>query len=339
MRPSYAFDSVHQLILISKVDKNLKEKYSCISCSGILIPKKGQTRKHHFAHKPDANCTFESYLHKLAKLEFQQEYLKCLHIGKPFYLENTVNRTCTGCIDAKPYNTICELGQSVQSFDLTIVYDEIQIEKMHNGYIADILLVSNKYNRYLFIEFAVTHVCDAKKIRSGNPIVEFNIKTEEDLAYIKKRNISNNDENITYYNIPAKEQERHFNQYSTCDKIFKSFIVYKSGKAVILRKTLANTNYLYNFKNYNWFYFIATFDEQKKYYIAENDNFKNLLTQALQKGVDVKNCFGCKFYSTKIVFKDNKMYDIFCKKHGTIVENSNAGADCKYFWRIEIPRK
>lgn len=58
-----------ELIFISqRISKD--DKYLCPFCNQELIPKKGQTRQHHFAHKVLSKCTPspESILHKGAKL-------------------------------------------------------------------------------------------------------------------------------------------------------------------------------------------------------------------------------------------------------------------------------
>ena len=33
------------------------EEYFCPSCKGLLVTKKGEIRRHHFAHKPGSKCT------------------------------------------------------------------------------------------------------------------------------------------------------------------------------------------------------------------------------------------------------------------------------------------
>jgi len=57
---------------------------NCLGCGTELFPRLGNERQHHFAHKPDATCKPETYLHKLAKTLFCQEYARCLVEGTSF---------------------------------------------------------------------------------------------------------------------------------------------------------------------------------------------------------------------------------------------------------------
>ena len=178
MKPIYAFNSSKELITIYQVDKNFRDKYSCINCNGILIPKKGKIRAHHFAHKAESNCSYETYLHKVAKLKFYEQYNQCLNHQQPFYFEKDVTTTCISCSNVKTYNTMCDLGTTIKPFDLTKVYDKVYIEKQKDGFVADILLVSTSYRIHLFIEFVVTHFCEQSKIDSGNSIIEIKLNSE-----------------------------------------------------------------------------------------------------------------------------------------------------------------
>ncbi|GAB5526284.1 MAG: hypothetical protein Roseis2KO_41560 [Roseivirga sp.] len=45
----------------AKLDKPVT--YERAGCSETLVPRLGDGRAHHFAHKVEGNCSFESYLH------------------------------------------------------------------------------------------------------------------------------------------------------------------------------------------------------------------------------------------------------------------------------------
>lgn len=63
---SYAFDSESRLIHIDDAKKG--KEYRCPNCGGIMIPKQGEKRAKHFAHKANTeNCSYETYLHKIVK--------------------------------------------------------------------------------------------------------------------------------------------------------------------------------------------------------------------------------------------------------------------------------
>ena len=64
----YALDSQNRLVNIRDIEEG-KELYFCPYCKGEMIPKRGKIRDWHFAHKClTENCSYESYLHSLAKL-------------------------------------------------------------------------------------------------------------------------------------------------------------------------------------------------------------------------------------------------------------------------------
>lgn len=62
---SYAFDSESRLIQIDDAKKG--KEYRCPNCKEIMIVRKGKKRKKHYAHKNTENCSYETYLHKIAK--------------------------------------------------------------------------------------------------------------------------------------------------------------------------------------------------------------------------------------------------------------------------------
>ena len=62
---SYAFDSEWRLIHIDDAIKG--KEYRCPNCKEIMIVRKGKERKKHYAHKNTENCSYETYLHKIAK--------------------------------------------------------------------------------------------------------------------------------------------------------------------------------------------------------------------------------------------------------------------------------
>lgn len=48
-------------------DVSASGSWRCPACGGEVIPKKGDLKAHHFAHKADTNCSSESVIHALAK--------------------------------------------------------------------------------------------------------------------------------------------------------------------------------------------------------------------------------------------------------------------------------
>ena len=119
--------SKHLTDEIRKGNKELKKKYTCCNCGGELIARKGKIKAHHFSHKSEGNCSYESYLHKVSKIKFYEIYTQCLENKKPFYIEYKTKLTCVSCKDIENINIECELKDKIGRFDLTKYFDKISI--------------------------------------------------------------------------------------------------------------------------------------------------------------------------------------------------------------------
>lgn len=58
---------------------NENEKYFCPICGELMNPHMGKVRRWHFVHKNAGNCSYESYLHKLAKIKIREAFLTSEH--------------------------------------------------------------------------------------------------------------------------------------------------------------------------------------------------------------------------------------------------------------------
>lgn len=122
-----------EIIHISEVNSGILQNCLCPKCGSILIAKKGDIRKHHFAHYNYENCqgAQETALHLLAKEILYQE--KCV---------------CLPCIqDDQDIN--------IKSFDL------VTLEVREAGLVFDALGYAE--NEKLAIEIKVTHEIDDRK--------------------------------------------------------------------------------------------------------------------------------------------------------------------------------
>jgi len=185
----YAFNDKNDLIHISEVEKKHKEKYFCCSCSDEMIAKKGDIKADHFAHKPDAVCNCESYLHKVSKIKFYKEYNFCLKNKTPFYIEYKTRVFCDSCQKIEKLNLSCK-NVFIKPYDITKRFDKISMEKSYKGFKADILLESSLHpDEKIFIEFAVTHKCEIEKLNSKIRIIEIDLVNEKNLKFISNRKI------------------------------------------------------------------------------------------------------------------------------------------------------
>ena len=74
VRYSYCIDENDKFVFIRDLNSSSRyeHKFRCLECGKEMIANMGSKRAWHFSHKSDleaANCSGESYLHKLAKRE------------------------------------------------------------------------------------------------------------------------------------------------------------------------------------------------------------------------------------------------------------------------------
>lgn len=169
------------------------EKFTCLGCEGLLIAKvNGEKVRPHFAHKVQAECNGETYLHKLGKAAFFEIYTKCLRAGEPFKIHLSATKICRKFFPALMPG--CNLGSVEKEYDLTAYFQDIRVERRDGEFVPDVL-ISNKKNpaEKVYIEIACTHFLSERKVLSGNRIIEIPIETEEDIEKIQKASLSAND--------------------------------------------------------------------------------------------------------------------------------------------------
>lgn len=173
----------------------------CLGCGTELIPKLGLVRQHHFAHKPDAICKPETYLHKLAKTLFYQEYARCLAEGTSFVIGWHVE---TRCIHGNGWWK-CRRG-SERTQDLTDHFTHVELEAQDGQFRPDVLLWNPETNKKLWVEIYVTHGISEEKQEPGTPIIELYVQGEEDLEGIRQHAIRKDDLPISWaYNFKGTE--------------------------------------------------------------------------------------------------------------------------------------
>src|SRR6056297_955390 len=99
----YAFDGQGNVVNVDNLSRNrisgevrrteeshqdkAFSKFKCISCENELIPRLGEIRRKYFAHKSGQTCSEETYLHKLCKAIFAENYRNCIENNEPFFIE------------------------------------------------------------------------------------------------------------------------------------------------------------------------------------------------------------------------------------------------------------
>jgi hypothetical protein len=322
MKYQYAKSKNKSYVDVTKLNHENRNKwapYYCFGCGNELIPNLGEKKIKHFSHKTTCECSKETYLHQLAKNIFFSKYNECLINNKPFlyirpinqlctYMQNFTGETCTKTVEEK--------------IDLTKYFKNLIMEKKFNGFIPDILLYSTTKSEVLFIEIAVTHQCEEKKITSGNRILEINIRDENDILQISNAEIFEHSENIKTYNFKQKDFIR-YTCSGDCDRNIYIFMVYKSKKSIL--KTLPLKEALTT--PYPIYKEILGFSEK-------NENlYKDKVREAYFKNISIQNCYLCKYYGEKLYFNEFDEFEqnnIFCKLHKKSL-HPNIATECKNF--------
>lgn len=290
-----------------------KEVFKCVGCDHVLIPVLGKKRQKHFRHKTEVDCSFETYLHKLAKNTFYRVYRDCLQQNKPYLI--TINQTKICNYYQQDYLVNCNFGIGNYTFDLTQYFSEIYLELRQDSFIPDLLL-TNEYGDKLFVEIAVTHEVSNRKRESEFRIIELNIANEDDLKIVKNANLKEN-EKIKFFNFKT-ELVGNFCQ-GKCQGYseYNYFVIFNSGKSIILEHNLEKINRLIENKKIK--YIEPTKDRSSSKYIE-------LVTKSYYDKRGIKNCFLCRYHAEN----DYSNEPIFCKFLKKSC-GSNEAAICQYY--------
>jgi hypothetical protein len=306
----YALTQNKELTDIENLTKiNIQNnEYNCISCGEKLIPKLGNIRAHHFAHYESNVCSKETYLHKLGKMVFYENYIECIDNNFEYNIEYEFTKECN--YFSKKYNKICSYKED-QKFNLIEYFPNIKYQKKDGNFIPDLLLIDKNNKNKIFIEIFVTHRVSDEKINSENRIIEIKIKEEKDIELIKQNILSYKDERINFYNIQKTNVKD--NCKGQCKKLFR--IIYFDNRGEI------------NFSNFT----LSEIENDSilEYYILNdhdeynNDLIKIFAAKCSKKNLPVKNCNLCRYHMLD-KFKQNKEEPIFCKFLNFICDSMEA---------------
>lgn len=184
------------------VQEHGNESFKCLECGSPMLSKRGNVKEWHFAHIGGKNvvCSYESYLHKLGIIKFVEAYKARIEANKQLLLEVAKGRICYR--NECPYGKV-ELCGRVDGYGIVPLlpdFKNIEIEVKDGNFIPDVLLSADD-GRKIYIEIVVTHFSEPRKIASGVPIVEIELKSEADLNLLTKGMLSQRDENIGVFNF------------------------------------------------------------------------------------------------------------------------------------------
>lgn len=324
----FAYNSQNQTIDVQTLSKeNKTDKFRCLGCEHELVPVLGEKRVKHFRHKviTDINCSPETYLHKLAKIKFYETYQNCLTNNQPFNIKFLTFPVCN--FYQNDFLISCHLDSEKKEFDLTKYFKKIYIECKEDSFIPDILLEAENQDK-IFFEIVVTHSSSQEKIKSKYRIIEFVIKSEEDIKTIESCCLEQS-EMIKFFNfkkIPRGNycQGRCFQGIIPYDKEplpYNIFVVYNNGKSAIIHQTLKEIESLLS--RIRHFEYVVITEETDKGYL-----YRSKVVEIHQKGLQIKNCFLCRYHAFNQSWsREGTIFCKFLKESG----NSNMATDCQYF--------
>ena len=290
---SYANNSSGDLINVSTAQRY--EKYFCPICGELMNPHMGKVRRWHFVHKNAGNCSYESYLHKLAKIKIREAFLSSEHFLLSYNAKAFCSLECPFIGFPK-----CE-GEKPVVFDLRRYYDTCEIEATYHQYRADLLLTSstNPKTPPVLIEIMVTHKCTEDKIKDGVRIIEIPIQSEEQIDNIVSNckltavrdehyNYSySNDRNIILYNfnkVESFDPIGSFDEYEDCFSRKNTIVFW------------LNSQGQFRLFDCHCYEVGKKLPSNVHYYITEIATpFKEIFQEFSKRGVKIRNCFLCKF--------------------------------------------
>ncbi|MBQ3259649.1 MAG: hypothetical protein IJA66_01005 [Alistipes sp.] len=228
---TYALNELGQLVHIDSVPNGMHCNCICPACKEPLVAKNGGLKKiHHFAHQSGASCLYaaETILHLLAKTKIQEVFLSqseyCIEYTYKSYCINEKEcqfRRYGDCYqsETKRFN----LKQFYDSCEQEIVYDNINRR-------SDLKIYSSNdpTRKPIYLEFCVTHASDAKKLHSGNKIIEIKIDSNEDIVKLAQEGIKESNKNSFYGFKKSDYKNSSISRYIE----FYRYILYKSGKTM-----------------------------------------------------------------------------------------------------------
>jgi hypothetical protein len=318
----YAIDHEEQLIDVHNLDRASVPAgtiFKCVGCGGDQVACLGAVRQKHFKHKINTlSCSEETYLHQLAKRVFYSEYTKCLETKKPFHLVRLEKSICDHY--EQQYGFTCS-NKDLVYHDLTKYFNNIFLEKYHSGFVADVLLQSDKYG-ILFVEFAVTHKCEKEKRNSGIRILEYSLTEERDIEPIKSHLIRANDFNINLYNFKSQIVRKSICNGKCHAAIINVFIVSKNKKAILNEMEPSPDLKSQIRGNPAYVEILGLKKGEKK---DQTLLFMQKVREAHFKNIPIRNCYICKYHGIDGV--DNA---VFCKIKKTSTP-SNYAVDCSKY--------
>lgn len=326
---SYAVDKEDNIIHVSSAIRGAE--YFCPCCHALMTPHMGKIRRWHFTHKANINnCTYETYLHKIAKFKIRKAFLS----ASKFVISYDVPAVCMNRDSCRINKGQRCVGEDFIEHDIKQFYDSCEEEVPYKSFIADLFISSSSKpeREPILIEIYVSHKSTIEKIEAGVRIIEVQIRNEEDI-----------DEIVSSLRIDGIQKSDR-----SCFGNEKQKNIFFNFKGQVLKRPAYFNGWMPNYFHYLWMnkngYFKAgrcpCDDDPMRHiptdvhYVISSESFswKWAFLEFVKRGVDVKNCFVCKYSTmTSMSIFEERICTLY-KKFGTPRHpNVNTAKTCSYF--------
>ena len=314
------------------------QRFFCISCGAEMIPKLGEVKARHFAHKAETpNCNSETYLHKLTKLCLKNMF----YSSEPFEIAYWQEVKCADRASCPFFKEDVCKEKRLKSFDLKRYYDTCQEEERADGFIAD-LKISNSKNADIppvTIEVFVSHKCSLPKKDSGLKIIEVRVKDEADIQELISGPITEDEE--CRYSFEPRHAKCRFYGFNKESKLSEPldvrgiarFYLFPSGSAFVSNMDEMRSCRDCSKKDNPKAVLELNIDAQ---YIYKPSPYEIGYVTAMNMGYQVKTCQLCKFRKNGFdsFYGTSANFCCLYKKYGTPQNPKSSDAMMCQYYRV-----
>ena len=319
----YAISQNGVLTEINDAQKS-NEDFFCPHCRCKMLKRCGKIRRWHFAHdwrdatEEQKKCSYESYLHAYTKIRFKEWFENHEQIIVRYSQRSICSsyKTCKW----KDFREVHQCKkEETKRFNIKEKLNKCSVEKEvnvnGNRFRPDLLWYNeNNPQICIFIEIKVTHECTDKKKDSNNRIIEFDIRSEEDVERIISEDITESD-TIRFYGFKT-EKLTDKKQFNPID-LYK-FQLFESGKGRISIWNCHNASYR---KKPSIFEITAIANRE----LNRSIFYTASIAKAHELGYPVLNCLLCKYR------KRNDEGKPYCEKTGIMLEVESEAINCSTY--------
>lgn len=334
----YAKNQDGVIIDIADVVKEdrVSQRFFCIGCGAEMIPKLGEVKARHFAHKVESpKCNSETYLHKLTKLCLENKF----YSSEPFEIAYWQEVKCSDSASC-PFFKEDECNEKrLKSFDLKNYYDTCQEEERAGSFIADLKISSSHKTDVppVTIEVFVSHKCTLHKKESGLKIIEVRIKDESDIKELISGPITEDEE--CRYSFEPRDPKCRFYGFNKVSKLSEPldvrriprFYLFQSGSAFVSNMDEMRSCRECSKKDNPKAILELDIDSQ---YLNNPSLYEIGYVTALNMGYEVRTCQLCKFRKNGFDSPYGTSANFCClyKKYGTPQNPKSSDAmTCQYY--------